>query len=172
MFENETITFVSEDELRQPVPPGTIVHAQVRRDRDGELGNFKSGDSGFGPWMLVPFEVIDGPFRGTWASLMLNIKGSDRRFRAVFEAVTGVDLSAGASVSFADFKHALLDNTFEVEMGPEKRKGEATGFTAVHRVLRGIGSRVEPQATLAPTLAIEQAPRATSRSGSDEDIPF
>ena len=172
MFDNETISFVSDEELRKPVPAGTVALVQVRADRDGVLGNFKSGDNGYGPWMLVPFEVVEGEHRGEWGSMMLNVSGKDRRFRAVFETVTGIDLSTGASVSFAEFKQKLLDGVFEAELGPERRKGVETGFTAVFRLTRKVRQR-DAQAT-ASTQAVADAPAIVAGSGPEdgEDIPF
>ncbi|MEA2276823.1 MAG: hypothetical protein QOC78_1783 [Solirubrobacteraceae bacterium] len=172
MFDNETISFISDDDLRKPLPAGTVALVQVRADRDGVLGEFKGGDNGYGPWMLVPFEVVEGEHRGEWGSMMLNVSGKDRRFRAVFEAVTGIDLSTGANVSFADFKQKLLDGVFEAELGPEKRKGVETGFTAVFRLTRKVRER-DAQATASPA-ALPDAPaiRATSGGDDGEDIPF
>ncbi len=173
MFENETIAFVSDDELRKPVPAGTTALVQVRSDKDGTLGDFKSGDSGFGPWMLVPFEVVEGEHRGEWASVMLNIKPTDRRFRAIFEAVTGIDLSAGANVTFSDFKKALVEGVFEAELGPEKRKGVETGYTGVYRILSRVRDRDAGAGPVAVAAPVHDAPAIQAApSGSEEDIPF
>lgn len=169
VFDNETISFVSDEELRKPVPAGTVALVQVRPDKDGTLGEFKSGDSGYGPWMLVPFEVVEGEHKGEWASVMLNIKPTDRRFRAIFEAVTGIDISSGANVSFADFKSKLVSGIFEAELGPEKRKGVESGYTAVLRVIRRVRDR-DAQAAETPAAAAPAIPAASN--DDSEDIPF
>lgn len=171
MFDNETITFISDEELRRPVPAGTVALIQVRADRDGALGNFKTGESGFGPWMLVPFEVVEGEHRGEWASMMLNLSGTDRRFRAVFETVTGIDISSGANVSFAEFKTQLIDGVFEAEVGPERRKGVETGYTSVFRLRRKVRTRAEHTGTPGLDAPAPAAPAETG-AGTDEDIPF
>jgi len=170
MFDNETISFVSDEELRRPLPAGTTALVQVRPDRDGTLGNFKSGDNGYGPWMLVPFEVVEGAHRGEWGSMMLNLTGTDRRFRAVFETVTGIDISSGANVSFADFKTKLIDGVFEAELGPERRKGVETGFTAVLRLTR----RVRDRAAAATASGPDEVPAVVTErdAATEEDIPF
>lgn len=167
MFED--IEFVPDNELRQPLPAGTEARVQVRPDRDGVLGDFKTGESKFGKWMLVPFEVVDGEHEGAWASVMLSVSGTDRKFRHVFHNVTGVDLSQGASVSFAEFKEKLLSGVFEAKLGPEKRKGEQTGFTTVVELGARVGER---QKNGGEDDRITAGDEPVLVGGSDEDIPF
>lgn len=170
MFDQETIEFASDDELREPIPEKTVARIQVRPSKDGELGAFPSGESKFGPWVMVPFEVVEGDHRGEWASMMLSVKGTDRRFRAVVKLVTGLDLTqGGVTLSFADFRERLVSGVFEAELGPERRKGEETGFNAVTRLIARVGDRPRPaQADSLPVQSTSVAPS----DGSDDDIPF
>lgn len=167
MFEDgDVLNFESEENTRKAVPQGTVAHVQVRPDRDGVLGNFRSGESAFGPWMIVPFEVVEGEFKGQWANLMLNLKPSDFKFRKTFQAVTDIDISSGGQVSFKDFKDKLLTGVFEAEIGPEVRKGEETGYTTVTKVLKRVGDRsAVSQDTDLPGIG-------TSADVSEDDIPF
>lgn len=167
MFED--IEFVPEDEMKKPLAAGTEATIQVRADRDGTLGEFRTGESKFGKWMLVPFEVVDGEHHGAWASLMLSVSGTDRKFRRVFQAVTGVDLTQGATVSFGDFKEQLISGVFEAKLGPEKRQGKETGFTTVVELGERVGERDNASAS-AP--AIAATPEPVPAGAGDEDIPF
>jgi hypothetical protein len=175
MFDD--LQFESEEELRKPVPPGTVAAVQIRPDKDGVLGEFKSGThEKFGPWMSVPFEVTEGEFKGEWANLMLNVQTTDRRFRKTVEVVTGVDLSQGAKLDFEDFKQALVNGVFEAELGPEKRRNrdtgdlEETGYTKVFRINRKIAERDQAASSNSTDQAV---PAVGEKSeGNDEDIPF
>jgi hypothetical protein len=172
MFED--IEFVPEEEINDRPPEGTTAIVKVRPERDGVLGEFRTGESKYGKWMLVPFEVTAGEYSGSWASLMLSVDGKDRRFRAVFQAVTGADITQGASVSFADFRDKLITGLFEAKLGPEKRKGEETGFTSVIRLERRVGERDDEFAGEAVTAVdpIDASTVSASTGTSDEDIPF
>jgi hypothetical protein len=163
--DDAAIEFGSEEDLRKPVPAGTVALVQVRPQKDAELGDFKTGESQYGPWMIVNFEVVEGEHNGEWAGTIINVKPSDRKFRAIFEAVTGIDISSGGSVSFADFKEKLITGVFEAELGPEVRKGQPTGYTAVTKVLRRVRER--DAAAVQEVASVE-----ASDDGNDEDIPF
>lgn len=169
MFED--IEFVSEDELRKPIPQGTVARVQIRADREGVLGDFKTGESKFGPWVLLPFEVTEGEHRGSWASMMLSVSGKDRKFRRVFQNVTGVDLSEGGSVSFSDFTEKLVTGVFEAKLGPEKRQGAETGYTTVVELGERVGERQGGE-DAGTGGRIETTAEPVGVGGSDEDIPF
>ena len=160
-FENE-----SEVDVRKRPPAGTVAHVQIRPDRDGNLGDFKRGShEEFGPWMSIPFEVTEGEYKGEWASMMLNLKTTDVRFRRTFEITTGVDVSQGAQVSFNDFTDKLVSGIFEAEIGPEKRRGEETGYTQCYKLLRRVGERDgQVSASDGDVPAIG--------ASDDEDVPF
>jgi hypothetical protein len=201
MFEDMDFDFKSDEEIRTRPPAGTIAKVRVRPSKDGVLGDFKSGRSEYGPWMIVNFEVVGGDFHGEWASTILNLKPDDRRFRATFQAITGVDISGGGNVSFADFKDRLISGVFEAEIGPEKRKVKSaddqqylkavengaakdglnvgdlyeTGFTSVQKILSRVGERDEYSAGDQPTPSITQTPAAAEAPAADiaeEDVPF
>lgn len=172
MFDEDmTIDFVPNSKLPSGAPDGTIARVRIRPDQDGQLGNFKSGKSDYGPWILLPFEVVDGQHRGDWASIVLSVKPEDRRFRAVFSVVTGVNVSQGATVTFAEFKDKLVSGVFQAELGPEKRKNEPTGYTAVKRLIERVGERDE----LSSDAGSAPAPIPVETGGAavgDDDIPF
>jgi hypothetical protein len=165
---DETISFVPEDELpkREALPAGTVALIAIRANREG-VRELNDGVSEYGPWLSCPFEVIEGEHKGDWAGLMLTIKPDNYKFRAVFTAVTGVDIAGGKDVSFTKFKEQMLGGVFEAELGPGKKKGELTGFTEVTKILRRVRDfdGVSEESAAAPT--IEPAAAA-----SDEDIPF
>jgi hypothetical protein len=168
MFNGESLEFESEDDLRKPVPDGTVAHIRVRADSDGTRGNFKSGESQYGPWMIIPFEVINGDHQGLWVNMMMNLKTSDFRFRKTFETVTDMDVSKGGAVSFGDFKEKLLSGVFEAELGPEKRKGEETGYTRVNKLVRRVG---ENDATEVAS-DVDVPAIGINTDVDDDDIPF
>jgi hypothetical protein len=168
---DETISFVSDDELRQAVPAGTVALAQIRPNKDGELV-IRDGVSEFGPWLGCNFEVIEGEHKGEWASLMLTVKPTDRKFRAVFVAVTGEDISGGKDVSFNDFKNQMLSGVFEVELGPEKKRGELTGYTSVLKVVRRVRDRDGAATATTATAAAPTIESAPVSAVADDDIPF
>jgi len=178
MSDLDKLEFPSDDDLPEPerrIPPaGTIAVGQIRPDKDGVLGDFKSGDSGYGPWIILNFEITGGDYAGTWAGTILSVDPKDRRFRAVFTAVTGVDISAGGNVTFAEFKEKLIKGIFELEVGPDKRKNketgqyEETGYTAVTKVLKRVGDRDDSAEATAPADEALVSPQ----SEGDEDIPF
>ena len=156
---------------RKRIPPKTQAPVKVRPDRDGKLGDFRSGESQYGPWMIIPFEVAEGEYAGEWASMIVNLKPTDRRFRRVFEVVTGIDISSGGSVSFEEFKEKLVSGVFQAELGPETRKNEAgdpeeTGYTKVYRLDERVGDR-----EVGDTGSDMEAP-APEPDFDDEDTPF
>ena len=171
MSDLDNLKFPSSEDLpeqeRRVPPEGTPALVQVRPDRDGNLGEFKSGDSGYGPWIAIPFEVIEGEWAGTWAGLMLSVDPTDRRFRAVFSAVMGVDISSGGEFTFSDFKKRIVSGVFQAEIGPEKKRGEPTGYTRVSKLLE----RVRDREVTVSSASEEEAPVVTP-DGDDEDIPF
>jgi hypothetical protein len=178
-FEGVEFDFESEDSLpdqeyeRKPVPAGTKATVRIRQEKDRDLGDFRSGESQYGPWMIIPFEVSEGEFTGEWASMIINLKTSDRKFRKVFEVVTGIDVSEGGKVSFDDFKDKLVSSTFQAELGPEKRKNasgdlEETGYTKVYKLEERVGDVTRA------TASDEVAPAAPEGEEDidDEDVPF
>jgi hypothetical protein len=181
MSDLDNLQFPSDEDLPErehKVPPaGTKAVAQVRPSKEGVLGDFRTGESGFGPWMIVDFEVIEGEYAGTWAGTIISVDPTDRRFRAIFTAATGVDISAGGNVTFKDFKEKLISGVFEVEIGPEKRKNkgtgqyEETGYTAVTKILSRLRDR-DPEELAAGAAGDEEEAIAASAPAGDDDIPF
>jgi hypothetical protein len=175
---NMDLEFESEDDLpedeftRKRIPENTECTVVVRAEKDKALGEFRSGESQYGPWMIIPFEVTEGEYKGEWLSQMVNIKTSDRRFRKLFQTVTGVDISAGGKVSFDQFKTDLLGGVFVAMCGPEVRKidGEKkeTGYNKVFYLKEKVGER-DVSAVAGGSDA--EAPGQEDGVG-DEDIPF
>jgi hypothetical protein len=172
------LDFESDDQLpeqeyeRKRIPPKTKAQVKVRPDREGNLGDFRHGESQYGPWMIIPFEVVDGDYAGEWASMIINLKTNDRRFRKVFEVVTGIDVSEGGSVGFEDFKAKLVSGVFEAELGPETKKNsdgepEETGYTKVFR----LDERVADRDGAVASASDAEAP-AFEDDLEDEDTPF
>lgn len=168
----DELEFETDEEIRKAVPEGTVAKIQVRPLKDKETGQdlpideFKHGESQYGQWMLLPFEVVEGEFSGEWASMMLSIKTSDMKFRNVFATVTGVDISKGGKMSFDDFKERLISGVFEAELGPEVRKGVETGYTRVNRLIERVGDRDVPVTETAPAEDVE------ADLPDSEDVPF
>lgn len=174
------LEFESEEELpedefeRRRIPENTECVVAVRAEKDRELGDFRNGESQYGPWMIIPFEVVDGDYKGEWLSQMVNVKTSDRRFRKLFETVTGVDISGGGKVSFEDFKEKLLGSRFKAMCGPEVRKDKETGekketgYNKVFYLLERIGDHDRVNG------AVETDTDVPGDDGdvADEDIPF
>mgnify|MGYP003554492425 CR=1 FL=1 len=178
MFDElDELEFETDDEIRKAIPKGTVAKVQIRQNRDPDtkedlpLGDFKSGESQYGKWMVIPFVVTEGEYRGEWASIMLSIKTSDPKFRSVFQLVTGVDVSQGGKVSFADFKEKLITGIFEAELGPEEKKGEPTGYTRVNRLIERVGER---DADSSPSDHSEAPAEVDEPDMPDdsEDVPF
>lgn len=178
-FEGMNMEFGSEEDLpsggyeKRRVPEGTVAGVKVRPDRDGNLGEFKSGESQYGPWMVVPFEIVDGEFAGEWCSMIMTVKPEDRRFRKIVEVVTGTDISSGGSLSFEDFRDKLIAGVFKAELGPETRKNDAgepeeTGYTKVFKLEERVGDREDSPADSG---ASDQDAPALDDEG-DEDVPF
>lgn len=170
MFEDEVLDFEADSEIRKQPPAGTIAMVQVRPDRDGNLGDFKNGRSEYGPWMLLPFEVTEGEYKGQWASMMISVKTTDPRFRSTFEVATGIDIKDGAQVSFSDFKDKLISGVFEAEIGPERRKGQETGsgYTQCFKLIRRVGDRDAAGAAASDN----EVPVIGESDEHDEDVPF
>lgn len=174
MFDN--LEFVGDDELRKPLPPGTVANVAVRANKDGEY-EFKSGESQYGKWLAIPLEVVDGEHKGEWASMMVNVDPRNRRFRQLVGIVTGLDLSAGGvKLDWESFKEKLITGVFEAQLGPEERKNrqtgerEQTGFTACFKFVRRVGDR-DPfgqQAAAAVPAIGEEEPAPIA----DDDLPF
>lgn len=168
MFD-ETLDFEAETDVRKRPPAGTIAMVRIRPDRDGNLGQFKSGKhEEYGPWMSIPFEVTEGEYKGEWAGMMLNLKTTDVRFRRTFEIVTGIDVKDGAKVSSDEFTAKLVSGVFEAEIGPEKRRGEETGYTQCYKLLRRVGERD----TAASAASDGDVPAIGESDEHDEDVPF
>jgi len=169
----DELEFETDEEIRKAVPEGTVAKVQVRALKDRETGEdlpideFKHGESQYGQWMLLPFEVVEGEFAGEWASMMLSIKTSDIKFRNVFATVTGIDVSKGGKVSFDDFKSKLVSGVFEAELGPEVRKGVETGYTRVNRLVERVSDRDVP---VSETSTVVEEELDIEDSG--EDVPF
>lgn len=161
------IDFPTEDEVRKRPPAGTTALVQVRPNKEGQLELKTGKHEKFGPWMSIPFEVIEGEYRGEWANMMLNLKPDDMRFRRTFEVVTGIDVTQGAKVEFTDFKNKLLGGVFEAEIGPEKKQGEETGYTKCFKLTRVVGTRDDAEAG-----ADTSVPEIGNTAPADEDIPF
>lgn len=172
------ISFEPEEELYKAPPEGTVAKVQVRAMKGEALGEgWRSGVSKYGTWLSIPFEVVEGPYKGTWASLMVTVdrkdpddpegkgKGPDRKFRKVFEIATGMDISQGGSVGFAEFKEKLIGGVFEAVLGPEKKNPE---YTRVVRINKRVGDR-EDGATVGGG---DPAPQQVEDDPHDEDIPF
>lgn len=174
-FEFESEAELPEDEFeRKRIPEDTVALVQVRAEKDRELGDFRHGESQYGPWMIIPFEVAEGEYKGEWASMMTNPKTSDRRFRRLFEVVTGVDISKGGSMSYEEFKEKLLSGVFKAKLGPEKRKNketgelEETGYTRVFEIISKEGERENPTVGAGSDTDVP----GDSAEVADDDIPF
>ena len=172
------LDFESDDQLPEPeferkrIPPKTKAKVKIRPDKDGNYGEFRHGESQYGPWMILPFEVAEGEYEGEWASMIINLKTNDRRFRKVFEVVTGIDVSEGGSVGFDDFKAKLISGVFDAELGPETKKNsdgepEETGYTNVYKLEERVGERESAAASPSDS----DAP-AIEDDFDDEDTPF
>lgn len=165
----DELDFEADDDIRKPIPAGTTANVQIRAMKDMPLGEFKSGKSEYGPWMVLPFEVVDGEHKGQWASMMLSVKTSDYKFRNIFEVVTGIDVSQGGKVRFEDFRDKLVSGVFEAELGPEVRDKKETGYNRVFKLTERVGDR---------DVTAESSVQADSQSVDDlddtdsEDIPF
>lgn len=178
MFDDSMeLTFQPEDDLYKTPPEGTVATVQVRAEKGRELGEWRSGVSKYGTWLSIPFEVIEGDYKGTYASMMVTVdrkdpddpqgksQGPDRRFRKVFEIATGMDISEGGSVSFAEFKEKLIGGTFEAVLGPEKKNPE---YTRVIRLNKRVGDREgEAPAGNGGDAAVD-----VEGDPHDDDIPF
>jgi len=169
----DTIEFKSDDELRKPLSGTYKVQLRPQKDKDtGDmlpLGELRQGTSKNNvPWILLPFEVVGGENDGEWASTMLWVRPDDKKFRKVFEAITGIDVSSGGNVSFDQFITALKEGVFEAELGPDMRNGEETGYTEVKRINGRVGDREESSSVSTDT----EAPADGASDGDEDDIPF
>ncbi len=170
-----TIEFQSEDELRKPIPAGTVANIKLRRNYDREteqllpLGELKTGKTRNDdtPYVVIPVEVVEGEHAGEWASTTLFVRQDDWRFRKAFEVITGVDIKAGGKVDFSDFVEKLKSGIFEVELGPERqKKGDDTPpkYTEVKKWIRRVAERDDLD---------ESVEAEVEGAGDDpEDIPF
>jgi hypothetical protein len=171
------IEFQSEEELKKPLPEGTIAKVKLRpqydRDAGGmlPLGELRTGKSKKGdPFVIIPVEVVDGEHAGEWAGTTLFIRQDDRRFRKAFEVITGIDVTDGGKVNFDDFTEKLKTGIFEVELGPERpRKGsdEPPKYTEIKKWFGRAGERddLEAAAPAGATSVEDEFP-------GGEDIPF
>lgn len=172
------IEFQSEDELKKPIPEGTVALVKLRRAYDYEarqplpLGELKQGRTRTDktPYIVIPVEVVDGEHAGEWASTTLFVRGGDRSFRSAFQVITGIDISQGGKVDFSDFTEKLKTGIFEVELGPERpRKGsdEPPKYTEVKKWIARVGERDD----LDDEGSAPEAPEAEEEV-DDKDIPF
>lgn len=170
-FTEETLDFPSEDELDQGIPKGTVALVRVRNERpEDTTPPIKTGESQYGKWMRVTFEVLEGEHSGRWATLFINLNPTRRDFRETFETVTGRDISSGGTVSFKEFVDQLRDSTFEAELGPEMRKDEAgelrpTGFSRVVKLQR----KADASEVSSPA---NEWGSGSSGDASEDDLPF
>lgn len=197
MFD-ETLTFPSSEEMRRPIEDGTIANVAIRKNKDGERV-VQTGESQYGPYFILSCEVVDGEHKGDWASSFVNVKPTDRKFRSIFEVVTGTDLSAGGEASWPQFEEKLLSGIFSAELGPERKKrregddqnylralesgktGEAevgelytTGYTTIRKLIERSGEFAGGERSEADKVPATVGPADDGDYGSpaDEDLPF
>lgn len=147
------INFESDDEIYKIKEEQEAV-VQVRAEKDRELGDFKSGESQYGQWVAVPFEVVEGEHKGTWCSLMMTVDTKNRGFRKVFELVTGVDVSQGGTVSFDEFVDKICSGVYRAVIGPDKKNPQ---YVRVVSLEEQVGTR-------------EDAPEAATTVPGEDDV--
>lgn len=157
----DSLEFPADDQLRQPVEEGTIVNARARRNEEGEV-DIRQGKSDYGPWISIPMVVVGGEHDGRYASHIVTVNPSSPKFREMFEVITGIDVSKGAKIDKDQFKVALTEGTFELEVGPSKKN---PSYTEVKRFVRKVDGVAAPASP-----ATEAAPAASTTD--DDDIPF
>jgi len=172
MFE-EGIEFKSDDELRKPIAGTEKVQLRQRKDREtGDLlplGDLNTGQTKKGvKWVQLGFEVVGGENDGEWASMMLFVRPDEKKFRKVFEVITGEDVSSGGKVGWEEFVNRLKTGVFEAELTPDVRDGEETGYTAVQRLNTRVGERDDAAGGSAESSGSSDA----DAPGGEEDIPF
>lgn len=160
----------AEDEIG--IPDGTTAIVTAIPDRDGEIANARKTKNGRDV-ISIQFEIVEGPHAGRRCSLSLWPSATDMGFRKRFEALTGIDLSAGGKVSLpGDIITALQQNSYEVKLGKQENQQTGRVYTVV-TFIAGRSERIEPAA--APEISISSGPATASEAVAavdEEDVPF
>jgi len=130
----EELEFKSDKELGK-VPENTEAVIQVRAEKNRALGDFRTGEGAYGPWISIPFEIVEGQYKGTYASLMMTVDPNDRRFRKVFELATGIDVSEGHKATMSDFVDGIVNGRFKGVLSPDKNDPR---YTRVVRLIERV----------------------------------
>lgn len=162
----DVMDFQSDADLN-PVS-GTKVLVQIRLDDEGTPPDLNGKETQYGLFVPLQMEVVEGELRGNRASLSYNLDPKNAKFRKIILAVTGIDVSEGGRVSLSEFNEKFLSGVFEAEIGPEVRKGEKTGYTAVEKLISRVRDR---DASASSEEAFEPAAIDTGTPDTD-DIPF
>ena len=166
---DEEIEVLSEDQIDQPPPDGTIANVQTRVEAETGEYAIEKKNGQYGAFLTVKMEVVGGDFNGKWCTYLLNIDPKRRQFRAVQEMM-GADLEAGGQpMKLSEVVHFLCDTVFEAELTPnefEGRDGETVKTTKVKRLIKVVGA---PGETVAQPVAAKTSDEPVA---ADDDIPF